>query len=301
MRALGLDAGGPRFGEGHACARRLFLRGARAVGGLARAARRGGGLFVNARAALPKTRQLSRERRERRGGAVALRRDGNTARLEPGDTLADRRFRGRGVGGGDAATLFLLPCRAQILVGPCRRRLALGHVVGETLDLLVDADDLRREIGTLIGRRAERRLVPAQCAPTKLVADRLVLVPLGSLIAERLDSRTDLAKDVVHADELDLGGPQAVQRFFAAELEPSRPGRLFDHRAPIRRTEREYLIDKALADHDERVVGEVRAGEEILKIAQTNARPVHKVFGFAVPEETPADLDLGEVDGQPPR
>src|SRR5439155_1188052 len=115
------------------------------------------------------------------------------------------------------------------------------------------------------------------------------------------DSRTDLAKDVVHADELDLGGPQAVQRFFAAELEPSRPGRLFDHRAPIRRTEREYLIDKALADHDERVVGEVRAGEEILKIAQTNARPVHEVFGLAVAEETPADLDLGEVDGQSSR
>src|SRR5207249_1837046 len=122
-------------------------------------------------------------------GALALRRDGNKARLEPGDALADRCFRGRGVGGGDAATLLLLPCRAQILVGPCRRRLALRHVVGETLDLLVEADDLRREIGTLIGRRAERRLVPAQCAPTKLVADRLVLVPLGSLIAERLDSR----------------------------------------------------------------------------------------------------------------
>ena len=153
---------------------------------------------------------------EGRAGSFALRRDGNKARLEPGDALADRCFRGRGVRRSDPAALFFLPRRAQVLVGPCRRRLALGHVVGETLDLLVDADDLRREIGTLIGRRAERRLVPAQCASAELVANRLVLIPLGSLIAERLDSRTDLAKDVVHPDQLRVRELHSLECLFAA-------------------------------------------------------------------------------------
>ena len=46
------------------------------------------------------------------------------------------------------------------------------------------------------------------------------------------------------------------------------------------------------------VVGEVCACEQILQIAQADARTVHEVFGLAVAEETTAYLDLGEVDGQ---
>src|SRR2546430_2149616 len=120
-------------------------------------------------------------------------------------------------------------------------------------------------------------------------------------IAVRLDARPDLAKDVVDPHELDLGGLEPVERFLPAQLQASRPGRLLDDGAPIRRTQREYLVDQTLADDDERVVGQVGAREEILKIAQANARTVHKVFGFAVAEETPADLDLGEVDGKSSR
>ena len=61
------------------------------------------------------------------------------------------------------------------------------------------------------------------------------------------------------------------------------------------------MIDETLADDDERVVGEVGAREEILKIAQTNARTVHEIFGLTVAEEATADLDLGEVDREPSR
>src|SRR4029077_21043269 len=64
MGALGLDARGPRFGEGHACARRLLLSGARAVGRVARAPRGGGGLVVDTGASLAETRELSRQHRE---------------------------------------------------------------------------------------------------------------------------------------------------------------------------------------------------------------------------------------------
>src|SRR5207253_5158054 len=138
-------------------------------------------------------------------------------------------------------------------------------------------------------------------AATELVADRLVLIPLAVLIAQRFDTLADLAKDVVDADELDLGRLEPVQRFVAAELQSSCARGFFDDRAPVRWTEREDLVDDALPDHDEGVVREVRAGEQVLQMAQAHARAVHEVFGLAVPEEAPADLDLGEVDGKPSR
>src|SRR2546423_1564680 len=164
MRAFRLDAGGPRFGEGDARARRLLLRGAGAVGGVARAARRDRGFFIDARAPVAKVRELRRERGKGGPGALVLGPNGREARFEAGDAFARRRFNRCRVRRADAAQLFLLPCRAQILVRPGGRRLALGDVVGQAIDLLVDARDLRREIGALVGRRPERGLVPAQGA-----------------------------------------------------------------------------------------------------------------------------------------
>src|SRR5439155_19037711 len=111
----------------------------------------------------------------------------------------------------------------------------LADVIGESIDLFVDAGDLRGQVGALIGRRTERRLVPAQRAAAELVADRLVFIPLAGLIAQRFDARADLAKDVVDADELDLGGLEPVQRFLAAKLESSGPRGFFDDRAAVRR------------------------------------------------------------------
>src|SRR5438552_36500 len=301
MRSLRFDASGSRFSEGHPRSRRVLLGARSAIGGFARSARGVGGLFVDTRAALAQARELRRERRESRAGPVAFRADSREARFQPGDPLAGGRLGRGGIRRPDAAKLLLLSRGAKVLIGRRRRRLALGDVVGQALDLFIDAGDLRGEIGALIGRRAERRLVPAQRATAELVADRLVLIPFARLIAERFDARADLPKDVVDTDELDLGGLEPVQRFLASELESARARRLFDDRAPVRWTEREDLVDEALPDDDEGVVREVRAGEEILQITQAHARPVHEVFGLAVPEEAPADLDLGEVDGKPSR
>src|SRR5205814_7100627 len=61
------------------------------------------------------------------------------------------------------------------------------------------------------------------------------------------------------------------------------------------------LVDQALSDDDEGVVGEVRAREQVLQIAEANARAVDEVLGLAVSEQTATDLDLGEVDRQPAR
>ena len=60
------------------------------------------------------------------------------------------------------------------------------------------------------------------------------------------------------------------QRLFTTELKAARARSLLDHGAAIGRAEREDLVDQALADDDERVVGEVRAREQILQVAQTN-------------------------------
>ena len=63
---------------------------------------------------------------------------------------------------------------------------------------------------------------------------------------------------------------------------------------------RQFIVASALEGAEPRMV--VRGNkDEILKIAQTNARTVHEIFGLAVPEQTPADFDLCEVDREPSR
>ena len=92
-----------------------------------------------------------------------------------------------------------------------------------------------------------------------------------------------------------------MQRFLAPQLKPPCTRGFFDDRAAIGWTQREDLVNQTLADHDERVVREVRTREQILEIAEAHARSVHEVLRLAVAEETAADLDLGEVDGQSSR
>src|SRR5205814_1192089 len=104
----------------------------------------------------------------------------------------------------------------------------------------------------LFGGVAERGLVPAERLAAKLGAHPLVLVPLPDLLAQDLHARPDLAKDVGDADHLRLGVLQAVERLLAAELQTARAGGFLDDRAPVRRPQREDLIDEALADDDER-------------------------------------------------
>src|SRR5207247_3930957 len=219
MRALRLDTDGTRLGQGHPRSRRFLFGGAGAVGRFARAARRVGGLFVDAGAALAEARELRRQRREGYTGPLTFRADRIEARFESGDALARRRLGRCGISRRDAAELLLLTRGAQVLVGSRRGRLALGHVIGQTLDLFVHAADLRREIGALIRSCAERGLVPAQRPAAQLVADRLVLVPLAGLIAERFHTGADLSQDVVHTDELRLREFHSLERFFATKLQ----------------------------------------------------------------------------------
>jgi len=294
MRPLGLHPHRPCLGESDASARRVLFRAARQVGGLASAARRVRGFVVDARSPFAQAGELRGERAEGRAGPLALRADGRKARLEPGDALACRGPHGRRVGRGDAAELFLLTRRTQILVAAGRRGFAFGYEVDETLDLAIDADDLRGEVRTLVRGRTERSLVPAQRTASELVTDRLVLGPFRGLVPQRVDARSDLPQDVVHPDELGLGELHTLERLFATQLQPPRPRGLFDHGASIRRPQGEDLVRETLTHDDERVVREVRAGEELLHVAEPHATPVHQILGFSVPVETPPDLHLRE-------
>src|SRR5439155_15864428 len=219
MRALRLDTGGTCLCQSYPRSRGFLLGSARAVGGFARAARGVGGLVVDTGAALAEARELCRQRREGRAAPLAFRTDRGEARLEPRDALARRCLGRRRIRRRDATKLLLLSRGAEILVGSRGGRLALGRVIGQALDLFVHAADLRGEIGALVGRRAERRLVPAQRPAAELVSDRLVLIPFAGLVAERFDARADLAKDVVHANELGLGELHSLERFFATKLQ----------------------------------------------------------------------------------
>src|SRR5206468_10053195 len=124
----------------------------------------------------------------------------------------------------------------------------------------------------------------------------LVLVPLRRLLTEQLHAGPDLAKDVNHAHDLGIGVFQACEGFFASHLQTPRAGGVFDHGPSVRWAQREYLIGKPLTDDNERVVGEVRAGEEVLKITKTDARAIDQILRVAVLEHTTTDFDLRVFD-----
>ena len=296
MRALGLDARGTCLRERDARARRVLLGDTGGVGELARASRPRGGFRVDTASAFAQGRELRGEGRERRAGPLAFGGDRREARLERGHALADARLGGCRVRRRDAAALLFFARGEELLLGAGGRGLALPHVVVEAVDLAVDAHDPRRELRPLLGRVAERRAIPAERAPAQLGTDRLVLRPLRRLLAQRLHARADLAEDVVHADELRFRELHPLKRFLSSQLQPPGPGGLLDDGAPIGGAQGEDLIGETLAHDDEGVVGQIRAGEKVLQIAEPDAGPVHQILGFTVAVETAPDLDLFEGD-----
>ena len=190
---------------------------------------------------------------------------------------------------------------AELLVRARRDVLGLGDMVREALDLAIDADQSGDELVALRRGRPERAAVPPERAASQVIPDDLVFRPLRRLLGEELDPWTDLAEDVDDPDELDLGVLDALQRVLAAHVQAAGARGLLDHDAPVGRPEREHLVDEALADDDERVVREVRAREEILQVAEPDAGAIHEVLGLAVLVQPATDLDLVELDGEPPR
>ena len=76
------------------------------------------------------------------------------------------------------------------------------------------------------------------------------------------------------------------------------PGDLLEQRPALLGTERERLVDHALADEQERVVGEMRGVEQVDEVAQADALLVEQVLVLAAAEQPAAELEHLEVDRQ---
>ena len=75
-------------------------------------------------------------------------------------------------------------------------------------------------------------------------------------------------------------------------------GRLLEERPALLGPQRERLVDHALADEEEGVVGQVGVVEQVDQVAQADPLAVEEVLVLARAEEPAAELDLAEVDRQ---
>ena len=86
----------------------------------------------------------------------------------------------------------------------------------------------------------------------------------------------------------------------AAPLVASHAGDVLEERPPLLGPQRECLVDHALADEQERVVGEVGGIEQVDEVAQPDPLLVQEVVVLARPVEPPPELEDAVVDRQQP-
>ena len=75
--------------------------------------------------------------------------------------------------------------------------------------------------------------------------------------------RPKLDKDVFHAREVCFGLGELLLRLPASPVVTPDPGHFLEQRSALLRSQREGLVDHALADEQERIVGKVRGVEQI--------------------------------------
>ena len=147
------------------------------------------------------------------------------------------------------------------------------------------------------------RLVPAGVHREEQRADQLV----GRGLARRLllglrrepaGLWPELAEDVLDPGEVRLRLDQLLLGAAAAALVAADAGDLLEQRPPFLGPQRERLIDHALADEQERVVGQVRRIEQVDEVAQPDPALVEQVVVLARAVEPPPELEDLEVDRQ---
>ncbi len=143
-----------------------------------------------------------------------------------------------------------------------------------------------------VGRRQERR--------RELVPDARSGRLLVGLCRQSSRLRAELGQDVLHAREVRLRLDQLLLGLPPPALVPSDAGHLLEQRTPFLGPQRQGLVDHALADEQERVVGQVRAIEEVDEVAQADALLVEEVFVLAAAEEPATELEDLEIDRQEP-
>ena len=111
----------------------------------------------------------------------------------------------------------------------------------------------------------------------------------------------ELGQDVVDAREVRLRLGQLLLGLAPAPLVATDAGHLLEQRPALLGPQRQRLVDHALPDEQERVVGQVRVVQQVDEVAQPDALAVEEVLVLARAEQPPAELHLPEIDRQQAR
>ena len=153
------------------------------------------------------------------------------------------------------------------------------------------------------GAESSGGLVPAGVGARKqsgseLVADRRASRLLLGLGGQPASLWPQLGDDVLDAGEVRRRLGQLVLGLAAATLVAPDAGDLLEQRAALLGPHGQRLVDHALADEQEGVVGEVGGVEEVDEVAQPDALLVQQVFVLAGAIQPPPELQDLEVDRQ---
>ena len=200
--------------------------------------------------------------------------------------------------------LAQLTC-ASGMVGQGRQQIAcLGVGGGEGVrgGLRLGARELEVRLGTGQRRSGGRPAVRGQHhhgagegRPGALARDLLL-----GLLGQPADLRAQLAGDVAHPGQVRFGLQQARLRLPPTPLVAAHAGGLLEQRPAFLRPQREGLVDHALADEQEGVVGQVRAVQQVHQVAQAHPLAVQQVLVLARAVEPPRQVDLAVVHRQQP-
>ena len=152
-------------------------------------------------------------------------------------------------------------------------------------------------------RGAGRRLVPAGVRGDdergrQLLAGRQPRRLLLGELPQPTRLRPQLGEDVLDPGQVALGLGQLLLGLAPPPLVPPDAGDLLEQRPALLRPQRQRLVDHALADEQERVLGEVRAVEQVDEVAQPHALAIEEVVVLARPVEAPPELDDAVLDRQ---
>ena len=132
----------------------------------------------------------------------------------------------------------------------------------------------------------------------QLVGGRLARRLLLGLGGQPARLRPELAEDVLDPGEVRLGLDELLLGPPAASLVAPDAGDLLEQRPALLGPQRQRLVDHALADEQEGVVGEVRRVEQVDQVAQPDAALVEQVVVLARAVQPPTELEDLEVDRQ---
>ena len=146
----------------------------------------------------------------------------------------------------------------------------------------------------------QRACIATQQRARELVGGGLAGRLLLGLGGQPPGLRPELAEDVLGPGQVRLGLDELLLGTTSPALVAADPGHLLEQRPPLLGAQRQGLVDHALPDEQERVVGEVRGVEQVDQVAQPDPALVEEVVVLARAVQPAAELEHLEVDRQQP-